>query len=178
MGIGAVGIVKGRPKEESTAGALLKVKAMSRISPETLSTLFWLGVGVFFALEGIRLGIRTARNPGPGFLPTIMGALLVLFSLFLLVKEMLKPTPKVVRIPWKRPLYVMAIAFSYILLLDCFAFLLSTFVVMFLLFGLLFRGQNRWRSVLLYALVTASCAWIVFVKLAKMPFPEPRWFGI
>jgi putative tricarboxylic transport membrane protein len=151
---------------------------LKRIGSETIGSLFWVGVGGFFAIEGVRLGVRTMRNPGPGFLPVIMALLLIFFSLLILIKGLMNPAETVVRVSWKRHAWVIAVVFLYIFLLDGFGFLLSTFVLMFMLFSLLFKGKNRWRTVLFYSLVTALSAWLLFEKVARMPFPEPRLFGI
>jgi hypothetical protein len=151
---------------------------LKRIGSETIGSLFWIGVGGFFAIEGVRLGVRTVKNPGPGFLPVMMALLLILFSLFILVKGLGSPAGSMGKIPWRQPVFVIVAIFFYMFLLDWIGFLTSTFVLMFMLFGLLIKGKNRWRSVLFYSLVTALSAWLVFEKVAKMPFPEPRLFGI
>ena len=145
-----------------------------RLGSEAIGSFFWIAVGAFFAIEGIRLGVRTVRNPGPGFLPVIMALLLILFSLCILIRGLLRPTRSVGRIPWKRHVLVIAAVFFYIFLLDWIGFLASTFVLMFMFFGLLIRGKNRWRAVFFYSLVTALSAWLVFDIAAKMPFPSPR----
>jgi hypothetical protein len=44
----------------------------------------------FFAIEGISLNVGILKS-GPGFLPVMMGTLLVLFSLFILIKGLMKP---------------------------------------------------------------------------------------
>jgi putative tricarboxylic transport membrane protein len=151
---------------------------LKRIGSETIGSLFWVGVGGFFAIEGIRLGVRTVRNPGPGFLPVIMALLLISFSLLILIRGLMRPDQPVVRVAWKRHAGVIAIVFLYIFLLDGFGFLISTFLLMFMLFSLLFKREKRWRTVLFYSVVTALSAWLIFEKVAKMPFPEPRLFGL
>jgi hypothetical protein len=151
---------------------------MNRIGSETVGSLFWIAVGGFFAIEGVHLGVRTVKNPGPGFLPVIMAALMILFSLLILLCGLRKPTESLARISWKRHLWVIGFVFLYIFLLDGFGFLISTLVLMFLLFRLLFEGEGRWGKVLIYSVGTALCSWLVFQKLAKMPFPEPRLFGL
>jgi len=141
---------------------------------EAIGSLFWIAVGGFFAIEGVRLGVKTVKNPGPGFLPVMMALLLILFSLIILIRGLLRPAGSLGGIPWKRHIFVIAVVFFYIFLLDWIGFLTSTFVLMFMLFGLLIRGKNRWRAVFFYSLVTALSAWLVFDIAAKMPFPESR----
>lgn len=145
-----------------------------RLGSEVIGSFFWIAVGAFFAIEGIRLGVKTVRNPGPGFLPVMMALLLIVFSLCILIRGLLRPTGSVGRIPWRRHVLVIAVVFFYIFLLDWIGFLASTFVLMFMLFGLLIRGKNRWRAVFFYSLATALSAWLVFDIAAKMPFPSAR----
>jgi hypothetical protein len=149
-----------------------------RIGSETIGSLFWIGVGGFFAVEGVRLGVKTLRNPGPGFLPVMMALLLILFSLLILGKGLMRPAGAVARIPWRQHVFVIAAIFFYMFLLDWIGFLTSTFILMFLLFGLLVRGKNRWSMVSLYALATAVAAWLVFSVAIRMPFPSPRLLPI
>jgi len=145
-----------------------------RIGSETIGSLFWIAVGAFFAIEGARLGVKTLKNPGPGFLPVMTALLLILFSLLILGKGLLRPADAVARIPWRRHVFVIATIFFYMFLLDWIGFLTSTFVLMFMLFSVLVRGKNRWSMVSIYALATAVAAWLVFSVAIRMPFPTPR----
>ena len=146
--------------------------AVKRIGSEVVGGLFWLAIGIFFAVGGILLKPGTPRNPGPGFLPLIMAVLLVFFSLFVLAKGLMTPGGFSKRIQWKRQAVLVATVFVYGMLLDLVGFLLSTFALMFVLFGLLSRGENRWPSVFVYAAATALIGWLVFSVALKVPFPQ------
>lgn len=150
---------------------------MRRLESEVIGSLFWMGVGIFFALEGVKLNLGTFRNPGPGFLPVIMALILLLFSLFTLAKGLIKPERPVIRILWKRHALMIASVFFYGLLLDLFGFLFSTFITMVILFGLL-RGKSRWTIVFIYSAATALAAWLVFSVALNIPFPSPRLMAI
>lgn len=147
---------------------------MRRLGSEVLGSLFWMGVGIFFALGGLKLNIGTLRNPGPGFLPLIMALILVFFSLFPFTKGLIRLETPVKRIFWSRQALMIASVFFYGLLLDCIGFLLSTFILMSFLFGLSIRGKSRWPKVFFYSVATALAAWVVFSWALRIPFPLPR----
>jgi len=145
---------------------------MKRLGSEVVGSLFWLAVGVFFAVGGIMLKPGTLRNPGPGLLPLIMSLLLISFSLFILARGLIGPEGVLKGIQWKGQAGVVASVFLYGLLLDLLGFLLSTFTLMFVLYGLLFEGKNRWPRVFFYAAATALAGWLVFSVALKVPFPK------
>lgn len=147
---------------------------MKRIGSEVVGSLFWMVVGIFFALGGIQLKQGTLGNPGPGFLPLVMAFLLIALSLFILAKGLFRQESFLRRIPWERPALVIASIFFFGLLLDLVGFLLATFILMFLLFGLLMRAKSKWPMIFLYAAVTALVAWLVFAVSLGVPFPPAR----
>ena len=151
---------------------------MRRFESEVVGSLFWMAVGIFFAVGGVMLNLGTLRNPGPGFLPLVMALLLVCFSLFTLGKALIKPVRPLSRFPWKRPALVVASVFFYGLLLDLAGFLISTFILTFILFGLLIRSKNRWPKVFFYAAATGVVAWLVFSVALSVPFPPARLMAI
>lgn len=151
---------------------------MKRIGSEVVGSFFWLAVGIFFAVGGILLKLGTLRNPGPGFLPLIMALLLISFSLFVLARGLMGPERFLKGIPWRSQIVTVASVFLYGLLLDLVGFLLSTFVLMFVLFGLQFTGKSRWRRVFLYAAATALMGWLVFSVTLNVPFPRARLMAI
>jgi len=151
---------------------------MKRIGPEVVGSLFWLAVGVFFAVGGIMLNLGTLRNPGPGFLPLIMALLLISFSLFVLARGLVGPERFLEGIRWRRQILMVVSVFLYGFLLDFVGFLLSTFILMFILFALQFIGKGRWRRVFFYAAATALAGWLVFSVALDVPFPRARLMAI
>ena len=148
-----------------------------RLEPEVIGSLFWLALGIFFLLGGIKLGLGTLSSMGPGFLPVIMATFLIFFSLFTFVKGLIGPGRNISRIPWIRSMLMIASVFFYGLLLDLIGFLLSTFIMMFILFGLL-RGKSRWAHVFICSAATALAAWLVFSVALSIPFPSSRLMAL
>jgi Tripartite tricarboxylate transporter TctB family len=151
---------------------------MKRMGSEVVGSLSWLAVGIFFAVGGMMLNPGTLRNPGPGFLPLSMASLLILLSLFNLAKGLTGPEGVLKEIQWKGQAVVVASVFLYGLLLDLVGFLLSTFALMFILYGLLFEGKNRWPRVFVYAATTAVVGWLVFSVGLSVPFPQARLLAL
>ena len=146
---------------------------MRRLELEGIGSLFWLVVAIFFVMGGIKVGLGTLRSPGPGLLPVVMAMFLAFLSLFTLIKGLIRPVETVDKIPWKRPILAIASVFVFGLLLNLIGFLLSTFIMMFILFSLL-RDKNKWTGVFMYSVATALVAWLVFSVAFKIPFPLPR----
>ena len=145
---------------------------MKRIGTEAMGSLFWLAVGIFFAVGGILLKLGTLRSPGPGFLPLMMSLLLIAFSLFVFVKGLVHPRTFLKGVQWRRQGVLVVSVFFYGLLLGFAGFLLSTFVLMFVVFGLFSEGKRRWPKALFYAALTALIGWLVFSVALKVPFPR------
>ena len=139
---------------------------------EVIGGIFWGGVGIFFALGAVRLKLGTFHSPGPGFIPLGIALLLILFSLFTFAKGLISPAGQAGEIPWKRPALVIGAVFFYGLLITVVGFLPSTFILMFILFGLLITIKKRkWLYVILCAATTALGAWLVFSVFLRVPFP-------
>ena len=150
---------------------------MRRKESEVVGSLFWMAVGIFFAVGGVKLNVGTLRNPGPGFLPVIMAIILIFSSLFTLARGLIRPVRPISRFPWRRHALMIASVFFYGLLLELVGFLLSTFITMFILFGLL-RGKSSWTMVFIYAAITALAGWLIFSVALNIPFPSPRLITI
>jgi hypothetical protein len=143
---------------------------MRRLGSEVVGGLFWLAVGIFFAVGGVKLKVGTLSKPGSGFLPLTAALLLISFSLFTLVKGLLKQEKFLGRIPWRRSALVILSVFLYMFLVNTITFLPSTFVLMTILYGLLKTVKKSWFVIILSATATALVAWLVFSVLLEVPF--------
>ncbi len=147
---------------------------MKRVGSDVVGSLFWLVVGGFFAVGGVLLKPGTPRNPGPGFLPLFMALLLVCFGLFVFAKGLWAPERHLEGIRWKGQAALVGAVLAYGWLLDFAGFLLSTFGLMWVLFGLMSSGKSGWARAVLYAGATAVVGWLVFAVALKVPFPQGR----
>jgi putative tricarboxylic transport membrane protein len=138
-----------------------------------VANLFWLALAVPAAVEAWRLHVGTVRAPGAGFLPFYAALLLGGLALVALVqdlKAMSGPASALWGgVRWGRWITMVAALFLYVAVLERLGFLLSTFLLMLVLFRLL--EPYRWTTVLAFALLTMGIAYVFFVVLLDARLP-------
>ena len=145
---------------------------MKRLDSEVIGSLFWIMVGMAFALGALKMRLGTFRNPGPGFIPLGIALLLLSFSLVNLIKGLVRRVSHTSVIPWRKPAIVVGSVLLYMWVLGLIGFLPSTFMLMIALLGLLTRVQkNRWPKLFFCAAVAALSAWLIFSVFLHVPFP-------
>jgi hypothetical protein len=143
------------------------------------SSLFWLLLSISIFIESIRLGIGTPGNPGMGFMSFAASGLLGLLSIALFVQSSLKKektgtAPLFSGKLWKRALFVLVSLVLYSRLLPVAGFLISTFLLMTLLFWILER-KKVWM-VFVLSILTTGVTYYVFSIALNCQFP-PGLFG-
>lgn len=142
---------------------------------DVISSMFWLAIGIFFSVEGLRLDIGTLSVPGPGFVVLLAGVVLGLFSLILLVKTIFvdkkekKALSGLVSSRQVKVIFTVCAIFAYLLLLPRVGFFISTFVLMTFMYRLL--GQNIWLQVAI-GLLTTALAYLVFTVWLRTATPK------
>jgi len=144
---------------------------------DRLSGLFWLAISIVLICVGsIRGKIGTFRYPGPGFFPFFLGVLLGLLSMILVVTSCSnrkggEPFRNLWKgRKWKNAMLVLVSIFAYALLLPRIGYLITTFGMMTVLFGLIER-QRLWVQVS-GALVTALVTYLVFDTWLDVNLPR------
>jgi hypothetical protein len=145
---------------------------------DSASGVFWLVIGIglsVWTLTSYEVGKLT--QPGPGYLPLALGIILILLSLILLVGQM-KKTPGAGQavLPaagsggWKRVVYTVLVLIVAAFFLERVGYLLT----FFFLIVLLMKGVERqsWKRILLTALLTTVCVYVVFVLLLEQQLPR------
>lgn len=143
------------------------------------SSLFWLLVSILVFAESLRIGIGTLHNPGMGFMTLgasgILGILsLVLFLQATVRKEDLRHKPLFAGTMWRRILFVLLVLTVYARVMPVLGYLVSTFLLMGLLFWVLER-KKTW-FVLLSAFLATLFTHVVFSKWLNCQFPR-GFFG-
>jgi len=140
------------------------------MSKDLASSLFWLAIAIFFSLEGfINLKLGSLRSPGPGFFPFWGGVVLGLLSLVLLLsslKNMGRLSLSVLKS--SKLLLVTGALLAYLLLLETFGFMTITFLFLFLLFRMEYRG---WVFSAVTALIGAVSSYALFQLWLKTQLP-------
>jgi hypothetical protein len=141
---------------------------------DLISGSFWLICSILIVIGSFHLPLGTMGNPGPGFVPLLVGIMLGVISLAILIYSFFqrpsggktfwpdkKQWPKVVTTVLMILIYT--IAFPYL------GFFVSTLLLMVFLFKSI--GGMKWKASLAGAILTSSCFYLVFKVWLKVQFP-------
>jgi putative tricarboxylic transport membrane protein len=141
------------------------------MSRDLTSGLSWLGVAIFFSIEGFtQLKLGSLRQPGPGFFPFWGGLALGILSLILLARS-LKSRERLgsIVIPWPALLLVLGALLAYLLFLETLGFVTVTFLFLLLLFRF---GKTGWIKSGGWALIATSVVYLVFKFWLQVQLPR------
>jgi len=142
---------------------------------DLVSAVFWTAVAVFVLVQATDLGIGTLSSPGPGFLLFVAGLSLGLLSLLLIATKVLKRSGKTGIFKmwqgrnWLKVTASVVALLLYALFLTQAGFVLTSFALMVVLFGL--ERQRAWIT-LSYAAVTVVSCHVFFHIILAVPFPR------
>jgi hypothetical protein len=140
------------------------------------SSLFWLVVGIGIAISSLKYGFGTFHEPGPGFITFFAGAILTFLSLALFFSSFRDRVDRGgLRNLWAglefgKVLYVILLLVAYTLMLKSIGFLISTFVLLFLLFRV--KGSYRLRTILLMSFLVTTGSYLIFEIWLKAQLPK------
>jgi putative tricarboxylic transport membrane protein len=154
--------------------ACVEGKSMGR---ERWGSLVWLGIGIVISVASYRLSVGTFRNPGPGFLPFITGAILTLLSLILFVQTRKPESGTDAGKPfftnkgraWKATLALIALL-AYSLGMEYLGFLVSTTIFLAFLLGVV--EPQKWYIVAFGSGLVVVASYTIFEILLKSPLPK------
>jgi len=141
------------------------------------SGLAILIISIFICWGALKLPYGNLHEPGPGFFPLWIGIILGSMSIGLifrvtrqkegarLVKEFLAE-----RMRWGKVLSVIIALSIYSVALEYVGYLFLTFLLMF--FFLRFVDPQRWRTVIVWALVGALGSYFIFEMWLKLRLPK------
>jgi putative tricarboxylic transport membrane protein len=139
------------------------------------SSLFWLLVSVAVFLESIRLGVGDLHNPGRGFLTLGTSGILGILALILFLqasfrKETEERVPLFAGKMWKRIVFVLAVLWLYAWVMPTLGYLISTFILMLLLFWVLEKKKIGW--VFASSILSTLLTYVIFSKWLNCQFPD------
>ncbi len=140
-------------------------------------TIAWvlLGFSALYLVGSLRLEIGTTRNPGPGFFPIVMGVLLTvctgIYGIRVIRKrtEGEKPAPAAGGKNYRALAAIIGSGIFYPLILGTLKFVVSTFVVTFIMLYLM--KSQRPVSCLLLALAMALASFMIFSRILGVGLP-------
>jgi putative tricarboxylic transport membrane protein len=142
--------------------------------PDFISGVFWLCLGLLISLWSTTYRIGNIGNPGPGFLPLLLGLLLIVLSLVLLGQAKQRTpqslTPYLLRGGWKKVVYTVSITVLAAFLFEPLGYLLTFFFLLILLIR--GAGPQSFRTTLLIAFFSALIIYLIFVLLLKQQLPK------
>ena len=147
------------------------------MSAERASALFWLTVGLISIYGSVHLGFGTLREPGSGFLSFLAGCFICLMALIVFFQSFLSGERSPVKIStlwrglrWHRPITIGLLTLGYILALERIGFLLSGFLLLFIIL----KGVENlsWRRAILIPFSTLGVSYLLFHFILKASLPR------
>ncbi len=145
-----------------------------------IAAIFFLIVGIFFALYARSVEIGTWHEPGPGFLPFWAGVILALMSIALFWgsydkrASAVRPSFFPKADSWKRVVATFVALIAYNLLLTFLGFSLTTFLFLFFLVKFIF--PQTWVRALLVSVLGSVIARLLFINFLETQLPK-GFFG-
>jgi putative tricarboxylic transport membrane protein len=141
---------------------------------EQIGCIFFNLFSLLAIFGGYKLGLGKIENPGPGFFPFWAGIFLLIISFQLLIKTTImqvKDDAKVwAHIKWNKIVVTLLSLIVYALVFNWLGFVLSTFLLMLVLFKLV--DPQKLVLPLISSLLTVGVAYVVFKIWLKLYFPE------
>jgi putative tricarboxylic transport membrane protein len=144
---------------------------------DQMSSLVWLVFALYICIESGRLSFGSFHNPGPGFLPLLVGIFLGIFSIIAFLQAFLsKETEEIVQSwypkkRWKKLIWVLVAMFAYAFCLEILGFLVSTFLLLVFLFRAGMEPQ-RWLVAIGGSAIASFSSYAVFELWLKTQLPK------
>ena len=148
---------------------------------EKVTSLLFLLFGIFVVFESRKYPIDTIDNPGPGFLPLLLGVAMAVMSIGLSFRVWTKGESRSHRSFWpeKGGLFKVSLTFVAILLFTALLEITGYMVNIFFLFLVLLRpiGRQKWIWSLSLSVGATLVSYLLFDKWLMIPLPRGIWFG-
>ena len=142
---------------------------------DAVSGLFWLGISIFVGVKAVDLGIGRFSAPGAGFVLFCSSLLFGVLSIVLVIRSFSRKKEDALLsapfrgVKWGKALIVTVAIFVYTSFLEQVGFLLMTFGLVAVLFGL--GKVKTWVSIT-GAVVTVILAYALFHFGLQVQFPR------
>jgi hypothetical protein len=145
---------------------------------DLISGLFWLIMGIILSIWSTEYKVGSFTEPGPSFLPLLLGLLLILLSLILLImasKSFRKDDPPLPffasRDGGRRVVYAIVVLLAVAFFFEKIGYLLTLFfLVVLLMRGA--AGRQSCKVTLLVAFFSVLGVYLVFVLLLGQQLPR------
>ena len=153
----------------------------SRLRADTVTAVLALVLAGYLAYEGREMGLGHPSDPGSGYIQFWTGIIMGGLALIQLVQSLLPSADKTslggvfAGIRWGKVLYVVALLAVYTTALPTFGFILSTFVLLVVLFKTV--EPQGWGVSVIGSALTTLTAWLVFVYWLGTQMPVGSIWG-
>jgi len=158
-----------------THGLAEKQREQTMERYDRVSSLVWLALAILICIESLRLPLGSFHDPGPGFLPLGSGITLGLLSLadyFYSRRSKIQQAgePRYPKEGLKNLGLVLTVLFGYAIGLEYLGFLLSTFLLLVVLFRAI--EPLKWIGAVAGSAITAFVAYAIFELWLKTQLPK------
>jgi hypothetical protein len=131
-------------------------------------------VGYWIALD---YGFGRASRMGPGYFPSVLSALLMLFGLIAVIRSFIVPGEPVGGFAWKAALFVVGANVLFGLLLIPAGLIIALLALIMVSAAASMHFKFDWKAIGALIVLVVFCA-LVFVKGLGVPMPLlGTWFG-
>jgi hypothetical protein len=134
-----------------------------------LGGLMPLALGIISCWAGYGLELGQWNKPGPGLWPFVLGALLVVCSLVLLVKDIRKDSYEKFTRNTRLVIHTIACIAIFIVIFKILGVVPA--VIALMLFQLRAVGAESWKTSLLVTAGMTISSYVIFSVWLKIPFP-------
>ncbi len=146
-------------------------------SGDRIISLILITLGVGQCLWSLHLGLGRASEPKTGFMPFLIGLILIILSAVLLVQS----TAEVSKnhrtraspwsdIHWKRVIFMIILLLAYCILLPILGYLISTFLLMVLSMRVI--EPRNWLATMMVGIMTSIISYLIFDVWLQVSFPH------
>jgi putative tricarboxylic transport membrane protein len=151
------------------------------IKAEKVTCLLFFLLAVFIGFESIKYPLGTIDNPGPGFLPLLLGITMAVMTIALAVRVWKNGPAKVHHTFWpeKGGLSKVSLAFLTVLLFTALLEITGYMINIFFLFLILLRpiGRQKWIWSISISVGATLVSYLLFDRWLMIPLPRGIWFG-
>jgi len=147
---------------------------------DQLGGAVWTLLGIGLCLGSLKLKIGGFHNPGAGFIPFLVGLILISLGVVLVISNSTmrgepqdQKAPNIRKRNYFRPFMTVILFMIYILTSEVLGFLLATFFFLFSLFEI--TAPRKWLMSLLISFVATISGYLIFSFWLGCPLPKGLW---